>query len=85
MLRGVQIFSSTSKYYMDLEPNFGCHNYGLFLWLWGGRGHLYVRLRGYPFLACLGKKYYDFLSTNSAVNQGHCHPRILKTLTKQAQ
>ncbi len=31
-----------------------------------------------------GKKYYDFLSAYSAVNQGHCHPRILQTLTEQA-
>ena len=32
-----------------------------------------------------GKKYFDFLSAYSAVNQGHCHPRILETLTQQAQ
>ena len=32
-----------------------------------------------------GKKYFDFLSAYSAVNQGHCHPRILKTLTEQAK
>lgn len=31
-----------------------------------------------------GKKYFDFLSAYSAVNQGHCHPRILKALTDQA-
>jgi ornithine--oxo-acid transaminase len=31
-----------------------------------------------------GKKYYDFLSAYSAVNQGHCHPKIIKALTKQA-
>ena len=31
-----------------------------------------------------GKKYYDFLSAYSAVNQGHCHPRILKALNEQA-
>jgi ornithine--oxo-acid transaminase len=31
-----------------------------------------------------GKKYYDFLSAYSAVNQGHCHPRIIKALTEQA-
>ncbi|AEE50713.1 ornithine--oxo-acid transaminase [Haliscomenobacter hydrossis] len=32
-----------------------------------------------------GKQYYDFLSAYSAVNQGHCHPRIIKALTDQAQ
>ena len=32
-----------------------------------------------------GNKYYDFLSSYSAVNQGHCHPKILEALTKQAQ
>ena len=32
-----------------------------------------------------GKKYYDFLSAYSAVNQGHCHPRIIDTLVKQAR
>lgn len=32
-----------------------------------------------------GKRYYDFLSAYSAVNQGHCHPRIIRALTEQAQ
>jgi ornithine--oxo-acid transaminase len=32
-----------------------------------------------------GKKYYDFLSAYSAVNQGHCHPRIVYALKEQAQ
>ncbi|MFB6305597.1 MAG: aminotransferase class III-fold pyridoxal phosphate-dependent enzyme, partial [Flavobacteriales bacterium] len=31
-----------------------------------------------------GRKYYDFLSAYSAVNQGHCHPRIINTLNAQA-
>lgn len=31
-----------------------------------------------------GKKYFDFLSAYSAVNQGHCHPRIVEAMTKQA-
>lgn len=38
-----------------------------------------------PFAYILGKKYFDFLSAYSAVNQGHCHPRILKTFIEQAQ
>lgn len=32
-----------------------------------------------------GKRYYDFLSAYSAVNQGHCHPKIIKALVDQAQ
>lgn len=32
-----------------------------------------------------GKRYFDFLSAYSAVNQGHCHPKIIKALTDQAQ
>ena len=32
-----------------------------------------------------GKKYYDFLSAYSAVNQGHCHPKIVQALVEQAQ
>ncbi len=63
---------------MDLEDNFGAHNYhpipvvlekgeGVFVW------------------DVEGKKYYDFLAAYSAVNQGHCHPRIVKALTEQAK
>jgi acetylornithine/succinyldiaminopimelate/putrescine aminotransferase len=37
------------------------------------------------FINIIGKKYFDFLSAYSAVNQGHCHPRILKTFIEQAQ
>lgn len=37
----------------------------------------------FPFI--LGKKYFDFLSAYSSVNQGHCHPRILKSFIEQAQ
>lgn len=32
-----------------------------------------------------GKRYYDFLSAYSAVNQGHCHPKIVKALQNQAE
>ena len=32
-----------------------------------------------------GKKYYDFLSAYSAVNQGHCHPKIVSALKRQAE
>ncbi len=37
------------------------------------------------FIDILGKKYIDFMSAYSAVNQGHCHPDIVKVFIKQAQ
>lgn len=37
------------------------------------------------FIISIGKKYYDFLSAYSAVNQGHCHPKIYKTFVEQAK
>jgi ornithine--oxo-acid transaminase len=61
-----------------LEDKYGAHNYHpVPVVLSKGEGvHLWD---------VEGKKYYDFLSAYSAVNQGHCHPRILKALTDQAQ
>jgi len=70
--------SGKSAYYLELEKNYGAHNYhpipvvlskgeGVFLW------------------DVEGRKYYDFLSGYSAVNQGHCHPVILKAFMEQAQ
>ena len=67
-----------SQYYIDLENQYGAHNYhplpvvldrgeGVFVW------------------DVEGKKYYDFLSAYSAVNQGHSHPKIVNALTEQAQ
>jgi ornithine--oxo-acid transaminase len=63
---------------IGLEENFGAHNYHpLPVVLDKGEG-VYV-------WDVEGKKYFDFLSAYSAVNQGHCHPRIVKALTTQAQ
>jgi ornithine--oxo-acid transaminase len=63
---------------MQLEDQYGAHNYHpLPVVLSRGEGvHLWD---------VDGKHYYDFLSAYSAVNQGHCHPRIIDALTKQAQ
>ena len=70
--------SKNSQYFIDLENQFGAHNYhplpvvldkgeGVFVW------------------DVEGKKYYDFLSAYSAVNQGHSHPKIVNALIHQAQ
>jgi ornithine--oxo-acid transaminase len=69
--------SSITQQYIDLEEKYGAHNYhplpvvlekGLGVHVWDVEG----------------KRYYDFLSGYSAVNQGHCHPRIIEALKKQA-
>jgi len=63
--------------YLDLELKYGAHNYHpLPVVLSKGKG-IYV-------WDVEGKKYYDFLSAYSAVNQGHCHPKIINALTSQA-
>jgi ornithine--oxo-acid transaminase len=67
-----------SRYFIDLEQQFGAFNYkpldvvlhrGQGIWVWDVEGH----------------RYLDCLAAYSAVNQGHCHPKILKTLIDQAQ
>lgn len=68
----------SSKELIELEDKYGAHNYHpLPVVLKKGEGvHVWD---------VEGKKYYDFLSAYSAVNQGHCHPRIINALTEQAQ
>jgi len=67
-----------SGYYIELEDKYGAHNYhplevvidkGEGIWVWDVEG----------------KKYMDFLSAYSAVNQGHCHPKIINTLIEQVK
>ncbi len=67
-----------SQYYIELEHKYGAHNYhplevviakGKGAWVWDVEG----------------KKYLDFLSAYSAVNQGHCHPKIVNAMIEQAQ
>jgi ornithine--oxo-acid transaminase len=69
---------SNTQQFIDTEERYGAHNYhplpvvlarGLGVKLWDVEG----------------KQYYDFLSAYSAVNQGHCHPRIIEALIAQAQ
>ena len=67
----------SSSQLMDLEERFGAHNYHpLPVVLHAAKG-IYV-------WDVEGKRYFDFLSSYSAVNQGHCHPRIIKALKDQA-
>ena len=63
--------------YIEREEKYGAHNYHpLPVVLDRGEG---------PFVWDVeGKRYYDFLSAYSAVNQGHCHPKIIGALTEQA-
>jgi len=68
----------TSQHFIDLEDKYGAHNYHpLPVVLDRGEG-VYV-------WDVEGKRYFDFLSAYSAVNQGHCHPKIVGALTEQAQ
>ncbi|WP_421874817.1 ornithine--oxo-acid transaminase [Marinoscillum sp.] len=68
----------SAKEYIDLESKHGAHNY-----------HplpvVLARGEGVHVWDVDGKQYYDFLSAYSAVNQGHCHPRIVDTLKSQAE
>ena len=68
----------TSQQAIDLENKYGAHNYHpLPVVLSKGEG-VYV-------WDVEGKKYYDFLSAYSAVNQGHCHPKIVDAMVNQAK
>ena len=67
-----------TKFFVDMEDLYGAHNYHPLdvvidrakgIWVWDVEG----------------EKYLDFLSAYSAVNQGHCHPRIVKALETQAK
>ena len=64
----------TEQEYMDREAKYGAHNYHpLPVVLEKGEG-IYV-------WDVNGKRYFDFLSAYSAVNQGHCHPKIVEAIT----
>jgi ornithine--oxo-acid transaminase len=68
----------TSQLAMELEDKHGAHNYHpLPVVLAKGEGARVWNVEG--------KEYYDFLSAYSAVNQGHCHPKIIGALTEQAK
>ncbi len=70
--------ATSSEYFIELEEKYGAHNYHpLPVVLSKGEGVFCWDVEG--------KKYFDFLSGYSAVNQGHCHPVIIKALIEQAQ
>lgn len=70
--------SAKAQHLIDLEDKHGAHNYHpLPVVLEKGEGVFVWDVDG--------KKYYDFLSAYSAVNQGHCHPKITHTLIEQSQ
>ncbi|MDR1742551.1 MAG: ornithine--oxo-acid transaminase [Dysgonamonadaceae bacterium] len=72
------VLSDKSLQFIELESAYGAHNYHpLPVVLSKGKG-VYV-------WDVDGKQYFDFLSAYSAVNQGHCHPKIVQALTEQAQ
>ncbi len=70
--------SEKAQHYLDLEEQFGAHNYRpLPVVLEKGEGVFLWDVDA--------KRYYDFLSGYSAVNQGHCHPRIVDALIEQSK
>ncbi len=68
----------SNQYFIELEEKYGAHNYHpLPVVLSKGKGVFVWDAEG--------KRYYDFLSAYSALNQGHCHPHIVKALTSQLE
>ena len=69
--------STRTQKAIELEERYGAHNYHpLPVVLDSGQGVFVWDVEG--------KRYYDFLSAYSAVNQGHCHPRLVKVMQEQA-
>ncbi len=72
------IKENKAQEFIQMEDQYGAHNYHpLPVVLTKGEGVFVWDVNG--------KKYYDFLSAYSAVNQGHCHPRIINAMTEQAK
>ncbi|MEG1555857.1 MAG: ornithine--oxo-acid transaminase [Bacteroidales bacterium] len=68
---------TNSQQAMDMEGKYGAHNYHPL-------GVVLAKGQGVYMWDVEGKKYFDFLSAYSAVNQGHCHPKIVKAMVDQA-
>ena len=77
-MQSLMQLSEQSQYYLELEEKYGSHNYHpIPVVLSKGQGVFVWDVDG--------KKYYDFLSGYSAVNQGHCHPKIVQAFIEQSQ
>jgi ornithine--oxo-acid transaminase len=70
--------SSMTQYYLDLEEKYSAHNYHPIPVVINRGEGVYV-------WDVEGKRYYDFLSGYSALNHGHCHPKIVQAFIEQAQ
>jgi ornithine--oxo-acid transaminase len=68
----------STKQVIELEHTYGAHNYHPLPVVFSSAEGIYVKDPE-------GNKYMDFLSAYSAVNQGHCHPKIIDALVSQAQ
>ena len=76
-MQSTTTLSANTQQYIDIEEKYGAHNYHpLSVVLDRGAGVFVWDVDG--------KRYYDFLSGYSAVNQGHCHPQIIKALIEQS-
>jgi len=77
-MQSIVSMTDKSQYYLELEEQYGAHNY-----------HpvpvVLNRGKGVHVWDVDGKKYYDFLSGYSAINQGHCHPTIVQGFIEQSQ
>jgi ornithine--oxo-acid transaminase len=77
-MQSTVVMSEKTQYFLELDEKYGAHNY-----------HpvpvVLSRAQGVFCWDVDGKRYYDFLSGYSAVNQGHCHPRIVSSFIEQAQ
>ncbi|MBQ7551035.1 MAG: ornithine--oxo-acid transaminase [Bacteroidales bacterium] len=69
---------TSSKQAMEMEERYGAHNYHPL-------GVVISKAKGPYMWDVEGKKYFDFLSAYSAVNQGHCHPKIIQAMIDQCQ
>src|SRR5215210_3515067 len=77
-MTSVKAAINSTEYFLNLDEKYGAHNYHpLPVVLTRGEGVFVWDVEG--------KKYFDFLSAYSSLNQGHCHPKIIKALVEQAQ
>jgi ornithine--oxo-acid transaminase len=77
-MQTVNVSKHSTQYYLDLEEKYSAHNYHPLPVVLSRGNDVFV-------WDVEDKRYYDFLSGYSAVNQGHCHPAIVKALVEQAQ